>query len=256
MKKFYLFSVMVLFSVALYAQDAAGIVNASRNRIKADTIMTQSRMVITAKKGSTSEMLINQYSKDTADGKNRIVIEFGEPAGVRGTRFLTLENKTNADDRWIYLPAAGKLRRIVASEGSGSFMGTDLSYDDISSADRDVAKDTHKLLKEEKLNGTDCYVIESNPKDTSYQYSKMISWIGKNNSVSYKLELYDKKNTLQKTFETIELKDVQGRLSPWVTKMTTHSAGSFTTIYIKQLAYDKEIPEGVFTTAYIETGRP
>jgi outer membrane lipoprotein-sorting protein len=254
MKKFYMFFAMSFLTFGLYAQDAASIINASRNRIKADTISTQSRMVITSKNGTTTERTINQYSKDTADGKSRIIIEFLSPASVKGTRFLTIQNK--ADDRWIYLPELNKVRRIAAGEGSNSFMGTDLSFDDISSADREVDKDTHKILKEETLNGKVCYVIESTPKDTAYQYSKMISWIEKDNSVTHKLELYDKKNNLQKVFETIELKDVQGRLSPWVTKMTTIAAGTFTTIYIQKLVYDSNIPEGAFTTNYLETGRP
>ncbi|GHV72806.1 hypothetical protein AGMMS49940_01080 [Spirochaetia bacterium] len=255
MKSFFVCLGMLVWTFSLSAQNAAGIVEASRNRIQADTISTQSRMVITAKNGTTTERAINQYSKDDAAGKSRIIIEFLTPASVKGTRFLTMENRSGADDRFIFLPELNKVRRIAAGEGSGSFMGTDLSYDDISSADREVDKDTHRLLKEESLNGDVCYVIESIPKDGTYQYGKIISWIDKNNSVTRKLELYDKKNTLQKVFETLELKDVQGRLSPWVTKMTTLSAGTFTTIYIQKLAYDSNIPEGAFTTAYLETGR-
>ncbi|GHT49267.1 hypothetical protein FACS1894102_3720 [Spirochaetia bacterium] len=271
--KNFLVAIMILCGCGLYAQDAGGIINASRNRINADTISTQSKMIITAKNGNTTERSINQYSKDDANGKNRMIIEFLAPASVRGTRFLTMENKTGVDDRFIYLPELNKVRRIAASEGSGSFMGTDMSYDDIASTDREVDKDTHKVLREEAFGknvpsreafdknapsagaGKMCYVIESKPKDASYQYNKMISWIDKNNSVTYRLELYDKKDNLQKVFETLELKDVQGRLSPWVTKMTTLKDGTFTTIYIQKLAYDSNIPEGAFTTNYLETGR-
>ncbi|MCL1931315.1 MAG: outer membrane lipoprotein-sorting protein [Treponema sp.] len=238
----------------LYAQSADEIIRSSRDRIKADTVSTRSRMVIRAKDGSTSERLIDQYAKDGPKG-SRTVIVFQKPDTVAGTRFLTMENSGGADDRWIYLPGIGKVRRLAASEGSGSFMGTDFSYDDISSTSRGVSLDTHTLLREENLNGSPCYVIQSVPKDSSYQYSKMILWITKDTEITMKIEMYDKKNTLVKTAEMSGLKDVQGRLTTTETKIATLAAGTSTTIYTDIIKYDDPIPEAVFTTSYLETGR-
>ncbi|MDR0553723.1 MAG: outer membrane lipoprotein-sorting protein [Treponema sp.] len=261
MKKYVFVPFLMLASMltALGAQEnalpgALEIIRSSRNRIKADTISTRSRMTITAKNGNSSERVIDQYSKDGPRG-GRTVIVFQAPDNVKGTRFLTLENPGGADDRWIYLPSLGKVRRIAASEGTGSFMGTDLSYDDISSANRSADVDTHTLLREEAFNGKTCFVIESKPKDNSYQYSRMVSWIDKADRIAYKLELYDRRNTLVKVLEILEVKDVQGRLSPIVTRMSTVAAGTSTTITSEILKYDDRIPDGVFTTSYLETGR-
>jgi outer membrane lipoprotein-sorting protein len=242
----------------LYAQDAEQIVRSSRDRIKADTVSTRSRMVIRAKDGATSERLIDQYSKDGPKG-SRTVIVFQKPETVAGTRFLTMENPGSADDRWIYLPGIGKVRRLAASEGSGSFMGTDFSYDDISSTSRAVSLDTHTLLREEALTGgggsAACYVIQSVPKDSAYQYSKMILWIAKDTNITMKIEMYDKRNTLVKVAEMSGLKDVQGRLTVTETKIATLAAGTSTTIFTDIIKYDDPVPEAVFTTAYLETGR-
>jgi len=254
MKKFLFFALLACGAFALYAQNADVIIRTSRDRIKADTVSTRARMVIRAKDGSTSERLIDQYSKDGPKG-DRTVIVFQKPETVAGTRFLTMENPGGVDDRWIFLPGIGKVRRLAASEGSGSFMGTDFSYDDISSMSRDASLDTHTLLREETLNNNLCYVIQSVPKDSAYQYSKMIAWITKDTSVSLKIELYDKRNTLVKTVEMSGLKDVQGRLTATETKITTIAAGTSTTIYMDIIKYDDPIPEAVFTTAYLETGR-
>ncbi|MDR2109712.1 MAG: outer membrane lipoprotein-sorting protein [Spirochaetaceae bacterium] len=247
--------VSLFFAAAAGAQDAAAIVRNSRDRITADTISTRSRMVITARDGTTSERVLDQYSKDGQRG-GRTIIVFQRPAGVANTRFLTMENPGASDDRWIFLPSLGKVRRIAASEGSSSFMGTDLSYDDISSADRDVDLDNHRLVREEAYGGNPCYVIESIPKDTSYQYSKMIQWIDKNTKVNHKVELYDRRGTLVKVLEILKLENVQGRLSSMETKMSTLTAGTSTTIYVDILKYNDPIPEGVFTPTYLETGRP
>ncbi|MDR0602042.1 MAG: outer membrane lipoprotein-sorting protein [Treponema sp.] len=239
---------------SLFAEDAYSIVHASRNRVSAVTISTRARMVITAKNGSTTERIIDQYSKD-GQGNSRSVIVFQRPQSVAGTRFLVIEKPGSSDDRWIFLPSLGKVRRIAASEGSASFMGTDFSFDDISSANRDADLDTHTLAGEESLNGRPCYVIESRPKDPSYQYSRMVQWIDRETGVNHKLELYDKQNALVKRVEMLDIREIEGRLSPMVTKMTTLASGTSTTLYVDILKYDDPIPESVFTTAYLETGR-
>jgi outer membrane lipoprotein-sorting protein len=255
MKKLSVLAFAVLFAASLAcAQDAETIVRASRDRISADTVSSRSRMVITAKDGSTTERAIDQYSSDGAKG-NRTIIIFQKPASIAGSRFLTIENRGASDDRWIFLPSLGKVRRIASAEGSGSFMGTDLSYDDISSANRDVSLDSHTLLGGELLDGRDCYVIESKPVDTAYQYSKIISWIEKDTKIGRKIELYDRKGTLVKLLEIQKVQDVQGRLTPMVTRMTSVAAKTSTTINVEIIKYDDKIPEGVFTTEYLATGR-
>jgi len=251
-------TVLVMFSFLasvfiLNAQDAASIMQAAKDRIQSNTISSRSRMVITAKNGTTTERIIDQYSKDGPNG-SRMVIVFQSPANVAGTRFLRMDAASGDEDRWIYLPNLGKVRRIAASESGGSFMWTDFSYADMS-MDRDVNLDTHTLLREETLNNSLCHVIQSVPHDTSYQYSKTISWIEKSGNMVYKREMYDRKGNLVKVMEMSDFQNKQGRLPPLQIKMATVGAGTFTTIFVDIIKYDDPIPEGVFTTAYIETGR-
>ncbi|GAB6392768.1 MAG: outer membrane lipoprotein-sorting protein [Treponematales bacterium] len=256
MKRVMIFALTALAGVfAVNAQDAAAIIEKAKNRNQADTVSSRSRMVITAKNGTTTERVIDQYAKDDAKGNARTVIVFQSPATVKGTRFLTMDNAAGKSDQWIYLPALGKVRRIAASEGGGNFMGTDFSYDDMSALDRDTALDTHTILREEALNGAACYVIQSVPADKDYQYSKTVSWIDKASFRVYKSELYDKRGMLAKVMEMSAYKDVQGRDTPTQTKVSTVAAGTSTTVTMDIIKYDDPIPESVFTTAYLETGR-
>jgi len=255
MKRTILFFVTLALSVmGISAQDAAAVLNAARNQANADTVSSRSRMVITARNGSTTERLIDQYSKDGPNG-SRMVIVFQRPANVAGTRFLTMDNASGGEDRWIFLPNLGKIRRIAASESGGSFMGTDFSYDDMSMMNRDIALDTHSILREEELNGVTCYVIQSIPRGSGFVYSKTITWIGKNNNLIYKGEMYDQRGTLLKVMEMSGYRDIQGRQTPMQTKLSTVAAGTFTTIFMDIIKFDDPIPEGVFTTSYLETGR-
>jgi hypothetical protein len=134
-------------------------------------------------------------------------------------------------------------------------MGTDFSFYYISSVNRNTGLDTHTLLREEIFNNEVCYVIQSVPKDSSYQYSRMIQWIAKDTKIILKIELFDRRNTHVKTVEMSGIKDVQGRLTVTITKITTHAAGTSTTINTEIIKYDDPIPERVFTVEFLETGR-
>jgi hypothetical protein len=212
-------------------------------------------MVIYDKNGSTTERLIDQYSADAKEG-TRTVIVFQKPASVAGTRFLTVENPGKSDDRWIFLPSLGKIRRIASAESSGSFMGTDFSYEDISLTDRDADEDTHALLREEPLDGKACWVIESIPKESSFQYSKMVSWIDKSNYVLHRVMLYDRKGAALKQLDTGKLEIVQGRLTPMLMRMSSLQEKTATEVRVEIMRYDDKIPPSVFTTRFLETGRP
>lgn len=248
-------ALILLSSVGAFAQSAQEIVKSSRDRIQANSVSTRSRMVIVAKDGSSSERLIDQYSAKF-DGVNKTVVIFQKPASVANTRFLTVESAGKSEDRWIFLPSLGKVRRISSGEGSASFMGTDLSYDDVSSANRAASADSHAILREEKLDGKDCWVVESKPKTQEYQYSKMLSWVEKTTRIAFRIELYDRKGELTKVLEILDVQDRQGKLTPLTTKMSTVKAKTSTTIYVEIIKYDDPIPAGVFTTKFLETGRP
>jgi hypothetical protein len=261
MKKMIVLSaIMLIGTSAAFAQDAEAIVRSSRDRITADTVSNRSRMVITSRNGAAQERILEQHSKK-AGGITKSVVLFlnvpQNPANVRGAGFLTVKNPDGRNDQHIYLPDVGKVRRIAAEEGGESFMNSDFSNDDISSTDRSADLDTHTLLREETLDGKACYVIESRPKDRSYQYSRMIQWIDKDTKFIYKLELYDRRNenTLVKIAEMKEIKNIQGRLTATVTTMTTVAAGTSTSIYVQRLEYDRNLDDRLFTENYLVNRR-
>jgi hypothetical protein len=83
MKRFALFVLSILFCVGtVFTQDAASIMRAAKDRIQSNAMSSRSRMVIAAKNGSTTERVIDQYSKDTANGYARSGIVFQTSAAV------------------------------------------------------------------------------------------------------------------------------------------------------------------------------
>ena len=177
-------------------------------------------------------------------GDKKMMMWFLSPADVKGSSFFKIENDDKDDDMWIYLPALGKVRRIASSATHGSFMGSDFTYEDM--GDRNIRDYTYKILKSETIEGKPCWVIESNPKSgVSTDYSKIISWIWKDEYCAVKEESYNKKRTLKK-IKTVEMVKIK---SYWVPKrflMNDLSANHKTEMLFDKIEVDTGIDPGIF----------
>lgn len=154
-------------------------------------------MELRNKQGDVSTRIIHIKTLEiTGDGDKSMSI-FDEPADVKGTAFLTFSHAKEPDDQWLYLPALKRVKRINSKNKSGPFMGSEFAYEDLAS--QEVDKYSYKYIRDEKLNGVDCFVIERYPAYEHSGYTKQIAWINKDRYVAEKVEFYDRKNDLLKT---------------------------------------------------------
>ena len=129
------------------------------------------RMVLTNAKGKTRT---NVMVSKSLDGNKKQIIWFLEPKDDKGVAFLKIEHSDKDDEMRMWLPAFKKIRRISSKKKGDSFMGSDLSYEDLSN--RDLGKNDYKRMDDDTRNGVDCYVIEISPKkEAKSSYSKHIS---------------------------------------------------------------------------------
>ena len=145
-----------------------------------------------------SQMNRKMVSKtlETATQGDKLLIEFLWPADVKGTKLLTWSYKNKDDDQWLYLPALNDTKRILSSRKSGSFMGSEFSYEDISS--NEVDKYTYKFIDDGQLEGRDVWIYEQYPKDNRSGYSKRIIWMDKQYYQPLQIHYFDKKQELLK----------------------------------------------------------
>jgi negative regulator of sigma E activity len=131
------------------------------------------------------------------DGNKKQIIWFLEPKDDKGVAFLKIEHDDKDDEMRMWLPAFKKIRRISSKKKGDSFMGSDLSYEDMSS--RDLKDNDHNRLDDEIINGKDCFVLEVQPKkEAKSSYSKHISWIEKSSLMAIKENSYDKRGQLKR----------------------------------------------------------
>lgn len=174
----------------------------------------------------------------------KMMMWFLNPADVKGTSFLKITNIDRDDDMWIYLPALGKVRRIASSAKNGSFMGSDFTFEDM--GDRKLKDYTYKLLKNEVLEGKQCWVVESTPNaGISTDYSKIVSWIWQDADISVKEEFYNKKGTLKK-IKTTELIKVKTYWVPKKNVMQDLSVKHNTEIIFDRIEVDTNVDPSMF----------
>ena len=192
------------------------------------------------------------------EGKNgfneKTIIFFDKPSDVKGTSLLNWSySKINKDDdQWLYLPALRKIKRMASADKEKSFMGSDLTYDDM--GDRDVEEDEHRLTGTEDINGNSCYIIEMIPLDRNYMYSKKIVWIDREEYIDYRIDFYDRKGRFLKRQENTWTKvaDI------WVLKkisVKNEQSGHSTVVEMQEININTGLKENRFTKRIMESDR-
>lgn len=177
------------------------------------------------------------------------LITFLAPADTRDTALLSYSYKMEADDQWIYLPSMRRTRRIASGNKSGSFVGSEFSYEDISP--QQVEKYTYNFLREETINEKDFFVIERFPVDPrSSGYSRQVMWIDQAEYRPHKAENYDRRDALLKTltFEDYRQYEAQGKnfWRPLHMEMTNHQSGKSTLIEYQDYVFGAGLDESAF----------
>lgn len=247
-------------AASAFALDARGVMQQAHDVKKPTYTKSAVQMDLMDKTGKVEESrVITEFGKDINDLAS-IVMIFNSPASVKDTRFLQVQNKNADDDKWIYLPTLKSTRRIAASEGTKAFMGTDASYDDMSS--REVDEDTHEFVNEkEEKNGYTCWVVKSTPKDPkSSQYMYRINWVDQNTNYPIYSEMYDKKGKLLKTLTLEALEKKTGETGvvydiPMQEYMKNVQTGHSTRLIIRKLVLDQKIEDRYFTSSFLNTGK-
>ena len=118
-------------------------------------------MVIRDRHGRESVRQMRFKVLEVPEDGDKSLFVFDRPPDVRGTALLTHAHINAQDDQWLYLPALKRVKRINAAKRSGSFMGSEFSYEDMSSLE--VEEYTYKYLRDEPCGALSCTVIEQTP---------------------------------------------------------------------------------------------
>ena len=172
--------------------------------IKSDEVMrgfedvkADMTMVLINASGQKRERTMHMQTLELKGG-NKSLMEFLTPADVRGTKFLSYEHADRDDDQWLFLPALKRVKRMASKNKSGSFMGSEFSFEDMGSFNID--KYNYKGdATEVELDGKKYLKSEYTPNSKYSGYTKQISYVDPVSYLVHQVDYYDRKKELLKT---------------------------------------------------------
>jgi hypothetical protein len=218
------------------------------------------KMTLIEEKGAKREREIAAATKLFDGGKTeKRVFRFLAPADVQGTGFLVFDYESKPDDAWIFLPALKKTRRILSSQGSQPFMGSEFTYADLNTPAVDDY--TYVLVKEEPFAGEACYVIDATPKSKETAaadgYSKRTYWVSKSKLVPTKVLHFAPDGKLQKEMISTEIKLIDAKKKRYRSlrnEMINKVNGRRSVFEFTKMNFAPTTKDEFFTPAYIERG--
>jgi hypothetical protein len=167
---------------------------------RAETEHQVMRMTLENSRGQQRVRTIEGWSREVDDEEEKRFVRFLEPADVKDTMLLTYDYDDKDDDIWLYLPALKKVKRILSSNKTDYFMGSDFTYWDMENLD--LVNWDYTLKGAEHIDGVDAWLVEATPNNDKELeesgYTRTVMWTGKEDFIPRKIEYYDKKGRLAK----------------------------------------------------------
>lgn len=202
----------------------------------------------------TARLLRKRFSVGGARQDRQLTV-FLSPANVRQVALLSFDNKGAAadDDLWLYLPALKKLRRIPAAERGDSFVGTDLTYEDVKGgfAYQDYTYETAAPRAWE--DGGQRYevdVVVARPRTpqlaASLGYARTEIWVRRDIHARVRQEYYDSRGHLDRVSEARGYHNVDGVWTFARLTVDNRETGHRTELVIHEARYDRDLPDSLF----------
>lgn len=143
------------------------------------------------------ERRMQQYVLESDDEGNKTINVFTRPADVKGVSVLTHTAQDGNDKQWLFLPSINRTKRISSSNRSGSFVGSDFAFEDLSSLELSKYKFNSAII--EDIDGTEFIKVNYQPKYNGSGYSYIESYLSKENYQPKTNKYYNSRGELYKT---------------------------------------------------------
>jgi hypothetical protein len=192
---------------------------------------------------------------------DRTLVRFTYPNDIKGTGLLVWEQPAGDDERFLYLPSLGRVRRIAGSEAQESFVGSDFTFEDIGG--REFEEYAYRLV--DSPAGADTwaapdgtrhpvYTLESRSRSADARFPRVVSRVRRDNFVVVHAVVYNRRDEPQKTFEVIRLERVDGYWTSLEMRMADALQRTRTELVLDSVEYDVGLTAEAFTRRELERG--
>jgi hypothetical protein len=220
----------------------------------------QERLAMTIRdaRGGERHRVLRLYERRLPGDERQTIVFFESPAEVKGVGFLAYTHKGRAAEQWLYLPELSRVRQITPRSRTESFVGTDLSYQDLDIIQEMGAwseADARSTLRgEETVDGVATHVIELVPQRDDIGYRKIMLWLGQDDLMPRRLEFFAEGSEPVKRITQRDFHDVGAIPVAGTTEVETPARGSTTVIASSEAAFDGGLEAERFTQRALERG--
>ncbi len=238
---------LLLIMVSLIKVESIGAISGDEVLVRVEDAMKTGEdmqaieiMTLIDSEGNQEVRKLELYQK----GSENMLMRFLEPADIRGVGVLVLvlSEKGQEDIIYLYMPAFRRERRIASHAKNQSFMGTDLSYEDMAQMNYSDKYTVVNMVENE-----DSYMLTVEPKPgTDISYSKAEMQVDKASFLPDEIKYYE--GEIPVKVLSVPVKERQGEY--WVAKkMVVEDLESKhqTIMEILEVKYDQGLDDRIFT---------
>lgn len=207
------FVALLLLLLQPQSQTADWVARQIQDRDTGQDSRAEMRMRLHDRQGRVRERTLTVDSLRNPQG-DRSLLRFSYPNDIKGTGFLVWEHPGADDERFLFLPALGRVRRIAGAEKQESFVGSDLSYEDIGG--RDLADYSYAFADQNATwtapDGSKhpAWALESKAIDAGAAYPRSVSLVLKDRFIVVHSDIYNQRNERAKTFDVRRMERIDG----------------------------------------------
>jgi outer membrane lipoprotein-sorting protein len=200
--------------------------------------------------------LTSLRARGGAPDGDRLLIRFTYPNDIKGTSFLVWEHPSSEDERFLYLPSLGRVRRIAGAETEESFVGSDFTYDDIGG--RELADYTYAIVDETASwsapggPARPAWRLESRRTRATADFPRIVSLVLKDTFVVVQADIYNTRNEKQKVYTVRRLEQVDGIWTVMDAEMTNAIEKSRTELIVDSARYNVGLKAADFSRRELE----
>jgi hypothetical protein len=205
----------------------------------------------------TLTLLTRRGLGETGD---KTLVRFLYPNDIRNTALLVWEHPGADDERFLYLPALGRVRRIAGKEKQESFAGSDLSYEDIGG--RDVADYTYTFAEANATwtapDGTrhPAWALESRARDRNADFPRSVSLVLKDRFIIVHSDIFNPRNERAKVFDVRRLERVDDIWTVLDLVVVNDAQKTRTEMTTTAVRYNVGLTDNDFTRRQLEQAAP
>jgi hypothetical protein len=191
--------------------------------------------------------------KESSPEQRLTRITYLAPKAVRNTTFLSHDQHVagRPDERWLYIPAVRKVRRIPASDRGDYFLGTDFTYEDMQSELKFELADyrfQHDGTAEQ--DGRTVHVISGEPQSeriaSELGYGAFEARVDAQSWLPLEIDFYDLRAEPLKTIRVTDFQQIDGIWTATRIEAQHHQTEHRTVFRYVDVVYPERLPARLF----------